>query len=247
MKTKEIIGIDVSKLSIDACIHSKQFVLSFKNTISGFKEMLNWIAKNSPYDEKESLFVFEHTGMYSHNLSLFLSDLKRNFVIVSGLEIKRSMGIVRGKDDKVDAKRIALYGYRLRDELRPSKIPSKTLIKLKSLMSLRNKLVKQQAGYKGTYKEQKLVYKFKDNEELFTIQETMIKALTKQIKKIENAIQKIINKNEDLKNTFKLVTSIKGIGQQTALVILVYTDSFTKFKNWRKFASYCGIAPFPYQ
>lgn len=44
---------------------------------------------------------------------------------------------------------------------------------------------------------------------------------------------------------FKLINSIKGVGPQTALFMIVYTNGFTKFKNWRKFASYCGIAPFP--
>ena len=51
----------------------------------------------------------------------------------------------------------------------------------------------------------------------------------------------------ELKETYKLVTSVKGIGIQTALVMIVFTDNFTKFDNWRKFASYCGVAPFPYQ
>ena len=27
--------------------------------------------------------------------------------------------------------------------------------------------------------------------------------------------------------------------------MIAYTDGFTKFDTWRKFASYCGIAPFP--
>ena len=43
----------------------------------------------------------------------------------------------------------------------------------------------------------------------------------------------------------RLIISIKGVGKQTALFMIVYTHGFTKFKNWRKFASYCGIAPFP--
>ena len=50
-----------------------------------------------------------------------------------------------------------------------------------------------------------------------------------------------------LKETYKLVTSVKGIGMQTAIMIIVFTDNFSKFENWRKFASYCGVAPFPYQ
>lgn len=57
----------------------------------------------------------------------------------------------------------------------------------------------------------------------------------------------IIDNNIELKKTYELVTSVKGIGTQTALTIIVFTDCFNKFDNWRKFASYCGIAPFPYQ
>lgn len=34
---------------------------------------------------------------------------------------------------------------------------------------------------------------------------------------------------------------------QTALIMIVFTDNFAQFDNWRKFASYCGIAAFPYQ
>ena len=31
------------------------------------------------------------------------------------------------------------------------------------------------------------------------------------------------------------------------MYLIAYTNGFTRFKNSRKFASYCGIAPFPYQ
>ena len=83
------------------------------------------------------MFVFEHTGLYSHELSVYLSENKIPFLIVPGLEIKRSLGIARGKNDKVDATKIALYGYRLRDELKPYQMPSQQLLSLKRLLSLR--------------------------------------------------------------------------------------------------------------
>ena len=110
MKTNEIIGIDVSKLLIDVCIYSTQIVNQFKNNKTGFKLMLKWILKNSSFSQEDTLFVFEHTGMYSHLLSVFLTEEKASFFIASGLEIKRSIGIARGKDDQIDAKRIAQYG-----------------------------------------------------------------------------------------------------------------------------------------
>lgn len=71
------------------------------------------------------------------------------------MEIKKSLGISRGKDDKVDATKIALYGYRLRAEIKPYKLPSKNIYQLKRLLTLRERLVKQNAGYKTTLKEQK--------------------------------------------------------------------------------------------
>jgi transposase len=185
--------------------------------------------------------------MYSDNLGIFLDSEHYHFCIVPGLEIKRSIGIARGKDDQIDAKRIALYGYRLRDELTPSKLPSKDISSLKSLNSLRLKLVKQRAGYKSTLKEQKGVYSKKDFKTIFEVQEKMIMTLTKETQKLEAKMQQIVEANETLSTNYNLTISVKGIGPQTALIILIHTANFTKFETWRKFASYCGVAPFPYK
>ena len=217
MKTNEIIGIDVSKLLIDVCIYSKQIVEQFENNKSGFKSMLKWVFKNSSFSKEETMFIFEHTGMYSHLLSVFLTEQKTSFFIASGLEIKRSIGIARGKDDQIDAKRIAQYGYRLKEELKPSNLPNSNILQLKRLLSLRTKLNKQRAGFKVTLKEQKRIYKAKEYKIIFDVQQKMIVELTKQINKINTQMQSIIDQDISLKETYKLVTSVKGIGMQTAI------------------------------
>ena len=58
-------------------------------------------------------------------------------------------------------------------------------------------------------------------------------------------MEKIINENKLLKKQYDLIISIKGVGPQITLYSIVLTAGFTKFENARKFASYCGIAPFP--
>ena len=73
----------------------------------------------------------------------------------------------------------------------------------------------------------------------------MIQFITKNIKDIELAMKDIINTDQELKSQYKLITSIKGIGNQTALFMITATNGFSKFKSWRKFAAYSGIAPFP--
>ncbi len=42
-----------------------------------------------------------------------------------------------------------------------------------------------------------------------------------------------------------LLSVLKELVHKTALFLITYTNAFTKFKDARKFASFCGIAPFP--
>lgn len=245
MKILDTVGIDISKLNFDARVHGSQAHKQFENTNKGFRELLKWSFQNSTFPKENILFVFEHTGLYSHQLSSFLTQGEVPFSLVPGLEIKRSLGIARGKDDKVDATKIALYGYRLRDEIKPYQMPTDQVLSLKRLLTLRERLVKQRAGFKASLKEQKRALTEKNNKTLLTVQERTIKYLTKQIQAVEKEMDMIVKSDDALSEQFRLITSIKGVGAQTTLYVMAYTHGFTKFATWRKFASYCGTAPFP--
>ncbi len=244
MEIKEVIGIDVSKLTLDCYIHKSQDFRIFKNDQAGIKKLLDWSLKKSMVDKNNLLFVFEHTGLYSDYLVQLLDRDDCLINIVSGLEVKRSLGIIRGKDDRTDAKRLALYGYRTREEVVPSKIPGSTLTRLKRLMSMRKKLVGQRAGHMATLREQKRV--LEEDSLLFWVQEDVINLLTWRINDLEREMDKLIQGDVELKQMLALLTGIKGIGKVTARFMIVYTVGFTSFATWRKFASYCGIAPFPH-
>jgi len=43
---------------------------------------------------------------------------------------------------------------------------------------------------------------------------------------------------------YQLATSVTGIGLQTAAYLLLYTNCFTSFNQWRQLACYAGTAPF---
>lgn len=247
MKIKDTVGIDMSKLSFDARIHSNQVESKFDNDKKGYKKLIDWAFNNSETSKGNIIFVFEHTGLYSHGLSVYLSSKDIPFLIVPGLEIKQSIGMTRGKNDKADAKNIAKYAYRMRDEITPTVLSSEEEQCLKRLLSLRQRLVKQRAGFKNSLKEQKRVLSKKDNKTLLSTQEKMISYLTKQIDQINDEMMDVLKKNESMLKNYELITSINGIGGQTALFVIAYTANFTKFKNHRKFASYCGIAPFENQ
>jgi transposase len=183
MKINETIGIDVSKLTIDAHIFKVD---------SGFTELLEWVNENSMFPLSEQLFAFEHTGLYSFPLSIYLTNKRIAYLLIPGLELKKSLGIARGKDDKIDAKAIAVYAYRRREEVTPYQLPSRHLLELRRLLSLRDKLVKQRAGFKATNKEIKGHLSKTDSATYFAVHENMIKHLSKEIGAVEKQLRLII-------------------------------------------------------
>jgi transposase len=163
------------------------------------------------------------------------------------LEIKRSLGIQRGKNDKIDAKRIAEYAYQKKDKINPSILPCKNILQIRRLLSLRDRLVKQRSGFIKDKAENTKFLKRCENEVMFDIIEKMLNYFDKQIDKIESELSNIVKNDELIKKQYDWITSITGVGNQTALFMISYTNCFTKFESWRSFASYVGTAPFAYQ
>lgn len=247
MQVKEIVGIDVSKLTLDCHVHSSKVSDVFKNDFEGIASLVSWSLSNSDASSGDILFVFEHTGIYSDQLIAYLSGEGYYYHVAPGLAIKRSLGVIRGKSDRADARRIALYGHRLREELEPTRVSCKTLRSLKRLMSLRGKLVVQRAGHRACMGEQFRLLDKTEEQVLYNSQRTTIESLDRVISDIERELDRLIASDTELQGMYKLITGIKGIGAVTARFLIVYTMGFTKFDTWRKFASYCGIAPFPNQ
>lgn len=244
MKFNHVIGIDVSKFTLDCVCHHNGAYLQVENTRKGYLQLMKWVRKQCGVTLQQILFCFEHTGLYSLVFAIFLDEQQIPCVAQSALAIKRSLGLVRGKNDKADARQIARYGYLHREELSLYKLPSKNLIKLKSLLTLRDRMVGQRAGYLSSQKEYGTFFVKKDNKELFTIHQSMIAALDKQITKVEQQIEQLIHSDEKLKECYELMQSIRGIGKIISSYMLVHTQAFTSFDTWRQFAAYCGIAPY---
>ena len=71
MKINETIGLDMSKLTMDVTVHHSKAYSKFENSKEGFKQMIKWAYKKSDIRKDEILFIFEHTGLYSYQLSVF--------------------------------------------------------------------------------------------------------------------------------------------------------------------------------
>jgi transposase len=243
---KESIGIDVSKKTIDVYRYNADLHKQFSNDSSGFKKMLVWV-KASKNENEEFLFCFEHTGWYCIQLSYYLCENGLRYCCVNPMEIKRSMGLKRGKSDQADSKEIARYAWLRREELECSVPPSKNLIELQRMMSLREQLVKHSTSLKCLDKGmQVLVEKGQGDIALEIVEETLL-MLGAQIVAIEKAMNQLVKQDESMYLHYKLSRSVKGVGMVLALQMLLHTHNYTRFASWRQFSSYCGLVPFPYQ
>jgi transposase len=247
MTVKVFVGVDVSKLTLDVFIREKQIHRQFKNDRNGFVLLIQWLEKQTGQQARSMLICFEHTGLYSLMLALFLEENSVPFSMVPALEIKRSLGITRGKNDIVDSKRIAEFAFRFNDKIQRTKLPARDITKIQSLLTLRDRLSRNLGAYTVSRDETRRVMQDMNIPQLFSSYDSLILAIKEEIKRVEKAIREIICGNDELRASLELITSIKGVGFVIATHLIVYTYNFTRFDNWRKFACYCGIAPFDYQ
>jgi transposase len=246
MKNKQIVGIDVSKNTLDVLILKSNHSFQVPNNPAGFVKLLQESIQISGFSKDSLHFCFENTGCYSKPLSVFLQDACITFSAFVALDIKRSMGLSRGKSDKKDALVIAMYAWRRRDELVCSKLPGAVFDQLSALLSHREMLIKQRTALKNANKGHYNTYSDNEFKFLKDSQMRMIKQLSEEIKTTETEILNIINHNVELKSSYDLLLSIKGIGKILAYYLISLTQNFTKFTDPRKFACYAGIAPFEY-
>jgi transposase len=241
MKLQHIIGADLSKDSIDLVCHQFESHLKIENSTTGFRKLLKWL-KTEKINGSTVMIVMEHTGLYSYHFEKYLHTHQIRFTKVPALAIKRSLGLIRGKNDKIDAKRIARYGFEKKDVLMETIQSNKTIERLQMLHATRDRLVKQRASLICAIKSYRIVLKVSDS--IIQSQLKLVGHFTKQIKSIETEISKQIMEQPIINKNFQLLKTIKCVGDVIASAMLIKTANFTRFENARKFACYCGIAPF---
>jgi transposase len=238
-----ILGVDVSKLTLDICRAEDNLHIRIDNSAKGFTVFKKW-CKSNQIDLRETLVVMEYTGGYEYRFMQFCESLSIHYCRIPGLEIKHSMGMTRGKSDQADAFRIGQYGEEKSKRLEPSNPLNSHILKLKQLLSFRKRLVREKAGLESTVKERKHMYALKKTDSITHIAQCKIKANKKYIIQLEQEIMEVIKSDESMLLSYRIISSIKGIGPVNAWMTIAYTENFTSFTNARKYAVFVGVIPF---
>lgn len=246
MKQLLIVGVDVSKSTLDIFVRPLDLAVKIDNDVHGFKQWLKEVKSLSSPDVN-LMVIMEHTGQYSYRFETFLRSKSIDYCKIPALQIKRSLGMIRGKSDKVDARRIAEYGWLRREILVADQPVEDDIRQLQNLLNLRQKMVRDRAGYICRLKEFKSTGICKLSDPIMKMQKQAIDFLSSKISEIEELIKTLINSHPALKKTHELLTGIKGIGLIIAAYMIGCTNNFKRFANARQFNCYSGLAPFNYQ
>lgn len=243
------VGVDVSKATLDFCLRSPSgTALSFQvaNSKAGHAKAMRALSREPGFEPSACLLCMEHTGIYALPVAAGFRDAGYCVWMENASRIRQGAGeIIRGKDDKVDAARIAEYAFRFSDRAAPWVPPRPELVQLRELQQAREQLKKAAHLLKVGNGERRAVLGGKGAHDRGM--EAVLARIRKEIAAVEKKIRELIRSDEQLRKLHGLITSVGGVADVTATAILVATDGFTRFLTARKLACHAGCAPFPHR
>ncbi|MCT4647513.1 MAG: transposase [Carboxylicivirga sp.] len=235
----QVYGIDLSMEKFDVSYIDKEGLekhKQVKNSLNSISIFLNSVSETA-------ILCAENTGSYGDLLVFLCNQKNLKIALVPGYNIKHSLGLVKGKTDKVDASRIREYAERFIDKLCFKEYDTEEMFELKSLYALRSQLVKaKKLLLAGSHSRTKTPL------QSITVKRHAAQALlslNKQIEGVELEMETIIRSYEELYENFTLATSVVGIGPVIGVDLIIKTGNFKTINTARKASSYAGVCPFP--
>jgi transposase len=245
------LGIDVSKLWFDISLMTvinfqKQPMITerFDNTIEGLALLKKWLKAQKVKFDNDTLLVIENTGIYHRLLWKFFSENNIPIHIGNAAHIKKSFGIARGKNDKIDSQRLCSYAYKNDDELKATSALNPEFLSLKDLITSRTRLKAQLGANRAYLKELKSINDKATQKMMEKAYKMAITGLQKSIDEIEKQITATIRSDESINTNYNFLLSVPGIGTVTATYILCCTNNFAGKISGKQLACYAGVVPF---
>jgi len=233
--TPIVLGIDISKkdfhvalLKEDRAAKTKKFT----NNLQGFESLHQWLKQHNA----SSLHAcMEATSIYGEALAEFLYSAGFQVSIVNPARIKgfAKSELLRTKTDGVDAALIARFCAAIKPSLWTPTAPE-----VKELQALLRRL------------ESVMEMSSQERNRLETATATVahltqshLEYLEQQQKLIKQLISDHFDRHPHLKQQRDLLTSIPGIGEQTASVLLAEIGRIDDYNNARQLAAHAGLTP----
>lgn len=256
-----IIGIDMSKDWFHFCLKNHQNAILWEGEIDNNPEaiftFLSKLAKHKDITQSKTplskvVMIMEHTGVYvNHLVNAYLSK-GGSLSLVHANKVSNLLGGTQKfdeKTDQIDARRLAEYGIRYSDKLQLWTPKEHTITKLQALERQRSRTQDAINKLEVPLNESKQFDSADVSQMLADNQKVATDTLKELLKNIERQILDLIKSEPHLKQLFKLITSVPGVGPVIATEIIIVTSAFENFKpdQAKQFARYAGVTPKPFQ
>jgi transposase len=223
-------GIDVGQRFLDIGLAPSGKTFRVANAPAGIAAIVARLAQDGV-----RRVVLEAIGPYAQRLVLALAAAGFEVGVVNPRRIKafRDAEGRRAKTDGLDARLIARFALAMTDAIRP--LPSADQLALKALSTRRRQLTEMIAMEKSRLKQT-------DEPLLLASHRAAITSLTDQCRQIEAELARRIADDTRLATNFGILTSIPGIGERIATVLMTDLSEIGSIDR-RAIASLAGLAP----
>ena len=229
------VGIDTAKAKFDAALltlEGKYRSKVFPNNPEGHQQFVDWLRQHNALDAH---LCMEATGAYGRSLARFLAQQQLLISVVNPAQIHAfgKTELTRAKTDKADARLIARY-CRMHnptawvppaDEI----VVLQALVRrLEDLLTLQNIESNRLESAEGPARKSV---------------EDHLEFLGQQIQIVRAQIEIHIDKHPGLKEQRGLLSSIPGIGDNTAPTLLAFLSPLDRFSSAKQVVAYAGLNP----
>jgi len=231
LMTKEAVyvGVDVAKSTLDVAVSNSKETRQFANDHEGITNAVRCIAGLKPAG-----IIIEATGGLEMPLAADLQADRLPVVVINPRQVRdfaRATGIL-AKTDSIDARLLALFGLRLKPEIRT--LPDQKAREMRNLLTRRRQLIEMLTAEHNRFVQA--------DDGIRPCIESHIKWLEAALSDINDDLDHQIQSSPSWREKDYLLKSVPGVGKVVSSTLLIELPELGKL-NRRKIAALVGVAP----
>ena len=235
------IGIDVAKTTLQVFIPRNDLDVEISNSDSGLKGLYVKLKKQYKKEIDDVVFVYESTGSYSALLEQYCQKQNIKCFKVGAYQSASFSKVVknRNKTDIVDARMLSQMSILAKEQ--DIKVPfrDEKAHQIRSYIKYYQSLVKEEIRHKNYLEAAS--FNFEDTFVLKKVQKKIKNIQQEQIEIIAKTME-IIRAKKEYNQAYENITSIKGIGEKSGIILLYLFLRYPKASR-QQITALCGLDP----
>jgi len=223
------VGVDVAKSTLDVAVTDSGETRQFVNDYEGISQAVRYITS-----EKPAGIILEATGNLEMPLAAALQAGCLPVAVINPRQVRdfaHATGAL-AKTDTIDARILALFGARVKPEIRP--LPDKKTREMRNLLTRRRQLIEMLTAEHNRF--------FQADDDIRPSIEIHIEWLEEALSDINDDLDRRIRLSPSWLEKDNLLKSVPGVGKVVSSSLLIELPELGML-NRRKIAALVGVAP----